>query len=166
MFMTPLEMGQDGNEGHFKSTLSDALLSHDGLMTPVLKRHFGRIFVNENIAIMVDSGYRRHSTVKQWASGYILLDAELEINTEVLPDALVHLLHATSKPFGELLCEFGLKVRLTDITPFRQGRRFGRRHTMRLAETGTALCEVRELMAPERDLRSAAAFYSDGGQTL
>lgn len=140
--------------------ISHALLLHDELMTKVLIRHFGQIHALQTGLDVDGDSVTRWSTLYQTATGSPLLQAVLTLRKTALPDGLLETLLAGSRPFGGLLMEAGVLVRMTDRVIYRSGppdgvyaRSWGRRQRMLTAEGGRELCEVDECLVDETSLR-------------
>lgn len=147
--------------------LSAELLDHDGLMTPVLVRHFGEVYAEEIQARETQEHYIRISSIRQKVSGILLLNATLTIVKFILPDALIESLSSTKIPFGRLLDEHGVKTTIQnrillacrDQQEAGLALRWGRRHAIVRADNKVPLCHVQELLVPEPDLLSAQEHY-------
>jgi len=140
--------------------VSHALLAHDGLMTPRLTQYFGAVHARQTDLEDDGDSLVRWSTLYQTATGAALLQAELVIFKPALPDGFLERLLSGTRPFGSLLLEAGLAVRIADRRIFRTGPpggayagAWGRRHRMLCASDDTPLCDVEERLEPETTLQ-------------
>lgn len=141
--------------------ISHALLAHDGLMTPVLKRAFGAVHARQTDLADAGDSLVRASTLCQTATNAPLLQARLVICKPALPDGFLDRLLAGTRPFGALLIEAGLAVRMIDHQIFRanpagenNAGAWGRRHRMVLAGNDAPLCDVEERLEQETTLQN------------
>ncbi len=137
------------------------ILDHARLMTPMLHSYFGEIYAVQREGTETPEIYNRISRVYCKANSGMLLDAKLRISKPALPEQLVEALRSTDVPFGKLLLDFGIAAKADRRVIFCQGNasapdcRWGRRHRIVTCETGTELCDVEELLAPEAKLVAA-----------
>lgn len=141
--------------------VSHALLAHDGLMTPRLTQYFGAVHARQTDLEDDGDSLVRWSTLYQTATGAPLLQAELVIFKPALPDGFLNRLLSGTRPFGSLLVEAGLAVRITDRRIFRTGPpggayagAWGRRHRMLRDSNDAPLCDVEERLEPETTLQN------------
>jgi hypothetical protein len=145
--------------------LSVRLLDHGELMTPFLRQHFGDIYARQWDVSESEGMYRRTSSIFQTASSHRILDAELDIFITRLPEEIVKSLRSTSTPFGQLLIDNGIRAEARNRKLFKQQHdddapvRLGRRHKIIDSKTGSTICEVVELFAPENVLITARNLF-------
>lgn len=141
--------------------LSTRILGHDGLITPILERHFGEIEAVELDAAESRDHYVRTSTLYQRGSTQWLLDATLMIVKRQVPESLLEQLRSTSIPFEQLLMDHGVDVELEGRLSIElrddagQVVARGRQHEIVHRQTGERVCQVREMLAPEAELSAA-----------
>lgn len=152
------------------AALDWGLLDHDGLLTPVLMSHFGPITAHRvQTDVLSATALRRVSQLHQAATGTVILDAEMVLNTGDMPQSLLTDLQETVIPFGQLLIQSGLTARSVDreITvqngPNGAERRLGRRHRLVDAQTGRHLCTLVETLSPLSVLLTAQQAYRGQG---
>ncbi len=139
--------------------ISHALLVHDDLMTPVLTQAFGAVHARQTGLEHDGDSLTRWSTLYQTATGAVLLQAVLVIFKTTLPTGFLDRLLGGTQPFGSLLIETGLVVRVTDRHIFRAGPpggvhagAWGRRHRMLRARDDVPVCDVEERLEDETTL--------------
>ncbi len=139
--------------------VSQALLDHDGLMTPKLVQVFGEVSARQTG--MSDEGDRilRRSVLCQTATGAPVLQARLAIFKAAVPDGFLDRLLSGTRLFGSLVIEAGLTVRMSGQTIFRGqspdtagALAWGRRHRILLAGDDSPLCDVEEWLTDEETL--------------
>lgn len=137
-----------------KDSLTELFLSHDELMMPVLNRHLGEVLAKPRAHFELGDRLVRHSLLLQANSGNSILDAKLEIFTNLLPRPLLTPLRETAMPLGQLLQDLAPKVKITGRTLYRQAMtgRWGRRVAIQDGENGEILCKLDELLVNEADL--------------
>ena len=140
--------------------ISHALLTHHELMTTVLIRAFGAIHARQTYLEDDGDSLVRWSTLYQTATSAPLLHAELVIFKPALPVGFLDRLCTGTRPFGSLLIEAGLEVRMTDRRLFQAGPpneahvgAWGRRHRMLRSSDDTLLCDVEERLEDECTLQ-------------
>ncbi|WP_299752082.1 hypothetical protein [uncultured Tateyamaria sp.] len=134
------------------------LLDHDGLLTPKLRKHFGRIISKQTSARKSRLHYFRRSTLYQQSSCCRILEATLNISTNAVPEKLIDTLRSTQTPFGSLLEEFAIETKIINrILTVACDRtkcelRLGRQHQITNAKTAEVICHVEEVLFPEAEL--------------
>ncbi len=150
--------------------LGGSLLDHDGLMTPILLAYFGSIKVEVlQTEVLNATTLRRVSRLHQAATGAVILDAEMILNTAALPRQVLIGLQDTPIPFGQLLMDAGITARSVERQIVGLGekdkseRRLGRRHRLVNARTEQELCKIVETLSPLPVLLAAhEAFVVNG----
>ena len=136
--------------------LSCRLLDHDGLMTPMLVRHFGPLTVRQTFAKQESDRFLRHSSIFQAATGEKILEAVLNIALHSLPIGFVDRMQNQDILFGQLLLDLSIDVQIADRARYRsatdQPPRWGRRLTMFHAGRQELICQVDELLVSEPQL--------------
>lgn len=141
------------------------LLDHDGLMTPVLVAQFGPIRVEKSQDDRDGGLLHRVSRLHQMATGWVILDADMILNTRALPPKVLTGLHETTTPFGHLLIESDVQARSVDRVITRVAAtdggedRLKRQHRLIDARRGVTLCQVIETLSPESLLQDANAAW-------
>lgn len=122
-------------------------------MTPHLIEKFGVIYV-EAIAIKEnDIFYARTSIIRQASSNKKILDAKIEVQKNAVPVALIEALKSTKKPFGQLLIDFNIDVKIKNLQLFQildeqtNKQQYGRKVDIVNALTHTLICRVEEVLA-------------------
>lgn len=100
--------------------ISREILDHTGLLTPVLNRLFGEIYVEVCEARESETSYWRQSIIRQKGTCQPLVYAELDIFKGNISTALLDKLRVTSQPFGQLLRAASHRVELGDQRFFMQ----------------------------------------------
>jgi hypothetical protein len=137
-----------------------SLLEHDGLMTPRLIAEFGPLRAIQIAASQSGAVFHRQSILRTLLGDRKILEASLDISVPALPEGFLERLTRGETPFGQLLIEFSVGVRVIDRKVYRQvGResspgRCGRRLTMLRADSLAHLCDVDELLVCSEDLLS------------
>ena len=145
------------------------LLDHDGLMTPVLKAHFGPIRVEKQLDEGQNLGkLRRVSRLHQVATGLIILDADMILNIGELTPEIMGGLHGSTIPFGQLLIQSGSAAKSVDRVISRiagqdgQADRLRRQHRLINAHTQAELCQIMETLSPLPVLMAARTAQEGG----
>ncbi|WP_309665918.1 hypothetical protein [Tabrizicola sp.] len=131
------------------------LLDLDGLMSPILFSEFGRLFARQISSKRSGGAFTRRSSIFQKSTGQKILDATLEISLAALPAGFLEKLTQSEELFGQLLSDFGIKVRISDKSVYslkqdgHSGQRWGRRLSMYRQDTDELLCRVDELLVSE-----------------
>jgi hypothetical protein len=137
-----------------------SLLEHDGLMTPRLQQEFGPMRAIQLAAHTTGTTFRRQSILRTQSGDHAILEATLEISLAALPKGFLERLVAVETPFGQLLQDYMISIEILDRQTYRKAPgantecRWGRRLTMRRADTSAHLCDVDELLVPGQQLIS------------
>lgn len=134
------------------------LLEHDGLMTPRLVAEFGPLRAIQIAASQSGATFHRQSILRTVSGDRKILEASLDISINALPGGFLERLTSAVTPFGQLINEYCIGVRLIDRKVYSsagQGGskfRWGRRLTMLRADDNAHLCDVDELLVDGQDL--------------
>jgi len=154
-----------GSQAHINSLdeypISKQILCHSGLLTPILRDRFGDIYVEEVEACESTDIYFRRSSIRQVSTGNPLVIAELKVRKVAVSEALLMDLRQTTLPFGQLLINNGVEVRLMKQRFFVEldegGHSYlGRCHAIYQVVEGQCrelVCEVKERLLDESSLK-------------
>lgn len=144
------------------------LMIKEGLLTPHLVDNFGAIEVEEISdieQIETTKTYIRRSIIKQRETNIPLLEAQLRIIKDEVPQGLINDLKNTDNAFGCLLNRYGVKViskkkRLILQEDLENHKiRIGRNHLLVSESTNKTICYVQEIMSFEEVLVRAKELY-------
>ena len=129
-------------------------------MTPQMNMAFGPVRAEQLSLERPFQRLLRKSRLVSVLGGETILDAELSIVSEVLPEMLLLSLSRTSALFGQLLLDhrIAVSVALPQLFQTREGR-FGRKTTITQVNTGQTICDVTETMSSDARLTSIAVRH-------
>lgn len=130
--------------------LTADLLLPASLLTPRLTAYFGPLEAQSQLDPPEGHLQRRHAQLTQVSTGDIIVEAQLVLYLDHLPQEVLQALSETRRLFGDLLMAHGIPTRVDALTVVKctatEPPRFGRHHHIHHATTGARLCDVYEVL--------------------
>lgn len=132
------------------------------LLTPRLETAFGTIVATDRSSSRKGNILTRRVILRQDSTGVGLVEAELEIHCDTVPDALIFDLDSSDVPFGKLLMRYGIDstMRALEFGVLAADGRAWRRNEIWHSDGSAMICRVYEIIAPDDVLTQAARDFA------